>query len=252
MLLVPDDAEHMADFMEHVNGNLSKEIGRLHGWKGALWHGRYHHVAVSEEPAAQVARLRYLLAAGVKENLVDLVADWPGVHSATALAEGGPLTGRWYSRTKEYAARQLRGEKEVDPEQYATGHEIVLEPLPCWAHLPEATRCSYVADLVADIDEAAARERQRTGKRSLGVRKVLRVRPTRRPRKVAKSPKPRVHAMAEKVLCRWHELYREVIQAYRLASERLREGDLWAEFPEGTFPPALAFVPFTGSRGQPA
>lgn len=64
MLLIPKDAENMADFMEHVNGNLSKELGRLHGWKGSLWHSRYHHVPVSEEPAAQVARLRYLLAAG--------------------------------------------------------------------------------------------------------------------------------------------------------------------------------------------
>jgi hypothetical protein len=212
---------------------------------------------VSEEPAVQVARLRYLLAAGVKENLVDRVADWPGVHSATALVEGTPLTGRWYNRTKEYAARQLRREKEVDPEQYAIEHEIVLEPLPCWEHLPESTWRSYVADLVAEIDEAAARERERTGKKSLGVRKILRVRPTRRPLKVDKSPKPRVHAIAGEVFRRWRELYREVIQAYRLASQRLREGDLGVEFPEGTFPPALAFVPFTenlllGSRGQPA
>ena len=40
MLLIPKDAENMADFMEHVNGNLSKELGRLHGWKGSLWHDR--------------------------------------------------------------------------------------------------------------------------------------------------------------------------------------------------------------------
>ena len=55
---------------------------------------------------------------------------------------------------------------------------------------------------------------------------------------------------------RLREAYKEVIQAYRLASARLREGDLTAEFPEGMFPPALPFVPFAenstvGSRGQP-
>jgi hypothetical protein len=212
---------------------------------------------VSEEPATQVARLRYLLAAGVKENLVDRVAEWPGVHSVSALVEGKPLTGTWYSRTKEYAARQRRREKDVDPADYATDHEIVLEPLPCWEHLPEATWRGFVADLVAEIDEAAARERQRTGKKSMGVRKILRVRPTRRPSKVEKSPKPRFHAIRDRVRRRWRELYREVIQAYRLASLRLREGDLGVEFPEGTFPPALTFVPFTEnlilrSRGQPA
>jgi hypothetical protein len=48
-LLVPRDAEHMADFMEHVDCNLSKEIGtRLHGWPGAMWNDRYHHVPVAD------------------------------------------------------------------------------------------------------------------------------------------------------------------------------------------------------------
>ena len=44
LLLVPEDPEHLADFMEFLNGNLSKEIGRLRGWKGKLWHDRYHLV----------------------------------------------------------------------------------------------------------------------------------------------------------------------------------------------------------------
>ena len=46
------------------------------------------------------------------------------------------------------------------------------------------------------------------------------------------------------------------IAAFREASARLREGDRGAEFPEGTFPPGLPFVPFPSTvlvaRGQPA
>ena len=256
MLLVPRDAEHLADFMEHVNGNLSKEVSRLHGWEGALWRDRFHLVPVTEEEAAQVGRLRYLLAAGVKENLVDRVADWPGVHSGPALIEGKELTGVWYDRTKEHAARQ-RQEKDIDPEQFATEERVGLSPLPCWEHLSPAEYRKRVAELVAEIDEEGARERERTGKPSLGVKKILRARPFRRPRVVEKSPKPRFHAIADAVAKRWREAYQEVIQAYRLASERTREGDRAAEFPEGTFPCALPFVPFLENlllqaRGQPA
>jgi len=256
LLLVPEDAEHLADFMEFLNGNLSKEIGRLHGWKGKLWHDRYHLVPVSDEEGAQIQRLRYLLAAGVKEFLVDRVAQWPGVHSATALIEGTALVGHWYDRTKEYGARE-RGEKDFDPEEYASEQRVFFSPLPCWKHLPEETWRGQVAELVAGINEEGVRERQRTGRKSLGVKRILGVRPTRRPGKVKKSPRPRYHAVTALAFKRWREALSAVLKEFRDASIQLRKGDLSIAFPEGTFPPALSFVPFTGNsvaqaRGQPA
>jgi hypothetical protein len=257
-LLVPRDAEHLADFMEHVDCNLSKEIGtRLHGWPGAMWNDRYHHVPVADEEAAQIARLRYQLAAGVKENLVDRACDWPGVHSAKALIEGADLVGHWYDRTKEYAARQLRRERDVDAEHFATEERLVLSPLPCWEHLPEEKWRRRVKDLVQDIDEEGRKERERTGKCSMGVKKILRIRPTRRPPLVEKSPKPRIHAKTKAKIKEWREAYGEIVAAFRVASERLLSGDRDAEFPEGTFPPALPFVSFAQTppakaRGQPS
>ena len=41
-LLVPRDAEHLADFLGYVNGNLSKEVARIQKWSGSLWKDRYH------------------------------------------------------------------------------------------------------------------------------------------------------------------------------------------------------------------
>jgi hypothetical protein len=256
LLLVPNDAEHLANFMEFLNGNLSKEIGRLHGWKGKLWHDRYHLVPVSDEEGAQIRRLRYLLAAGVKEFLVDRVAQWPGVHSAKALIEGTSPLGHWYDRTKEYAARQ-RGEKNLDPEKYASEQRVVFSPLPCWKHLPEETWRRRVGELGADIDQEGTSERQRTGRTSLGVKRILGMKPTRRPGKVKKSPRPQYHAVTALAFKRWREALSAVLQAFREASSRLREGDLRVIFPEGTFPPALPFTPFASnltaqSRGQPS
>jgi hypothetical protein len=110
--------------------------------------------------------------------------------------------------------------------------------------------------MVADIDEEGARERQRTGRKSLGVKKILAMKPTRRPKKVKKSPRPRYHAVAAAEFKRWREALQEVIKSFMIASILLRGGDRDATFPEGTFPPALAFEPFTENllvqtRGQP-
>jgi hypothetical protein len=107
------------------------------------------------------------------------------------------------------------------------------------------------------VAEEAARAREREGRRSLGVAKILRARPYRRPKKVEGSPKPRFHAVTEAAFRRMREAYGEVIAAFREASARLLDGDRSAEFPEGTFPPGLPFVPFPSTalaraRGQPA
>ena len=96
-----EDAKKLANFMRMVNCNLSKEIGLLHNWPGKMWTRRYRGILVSHEKDVQIARLKYVLAAGVKEFLVDRAADWPGVHSANALVKGEPLTGFWFNRYGE-------------------------------------------------------------------------------------------------------------------------------------------------------
>jgi len=255
VLTVPRDPAHLADFMEFVNGNLSKEIGtRVRGWHGTMWSSRYHHVPVSDEEHVQAARLAYCLEQGVKEGLVDRPEDWPGVQSATALMSGKDLIGHWYDRTKEYAARRLRGEA-IDPDQFVTEERVVFSPLPCWKHLPEQMHRARVAELVKKIEEDGARERRLTGKTSMGVAKILRVNPLSSPELIEKSPKPRFHA-SQKIFKRMREAWSLVIAAFREASERLRAGERSVEFPEGTFPPGLPFVPFAANllmeaRGQP-
>ncbi len=256
LLTVPRDPDHLAEFMRFVNCNLSKEVGRLHQWSGALFADRYHHIQVSDEEGAQIQRLKYCLAGGVKEFLVDRASQWPGVHSAAALVEGKPLMGQWYDRTQEYAARQLRGEEDVREEQFATEERLVFSPLPCWAHLSEAEQRRQVADLISEIEEEGQQERQRTGKRSSGVEQILNADPHYRPEKVEKSPKPRFHALTPEVFELLRQAWSEVIAAFREASARLLSGERQVEFPEGTFPPHLPFVPFAETmtieaRGQP-
>jgi hypothetical protein len=72
LLLAPTDAEQLAAFMGFVNSNIAREVGRLVNWKEKFWGRRYQGIVVSDEPLAQMGRLEYFLANGVKEHLVDI------------------------------------------------------------------------------------------------------------------------------------------------------------------------------------
>jgi len=239
-LLWVEDAEQLARFMQYVNGKLGKEVGRLVGWLHGIWSRRYTAILVSNEEAAQVGRLRYLLAHGVKENLVERAIDWPGVHSIRAILEGKPLTGYWFNRKREYAARN-RGE-EFGRLTYATEETFVLSPLPCWAHLSPEQYRERVAALIEDIDAEAKAIRREQGLPVLGVKAVLQQNPHKKPGHSKRSPAPRFHAASKAVRDGLREAYGLFLAAFRDAAEQLKAGDRSAKFPLGSFPPGLPFV----------
>jgi len=101
LLLIVDDAKEVADFMRDLQSKVAREANRLTGWEGPVFKHRYNMTVVTDEEPAQVERLKYVLANGVKENLVESVCQWPGVHSAEALIHGTPLEGHWFDRTRQ-------------------------------------------------------------------------------------------------------------------------------------------------------
>jgi hypothetical protein len=181
----------------HVNSNLARKIGRLVGWRDKIWSRRYQAIVISSEAAAQTERLRYILAHGVKEGLVERVTDWPGVHCSRALLTGEALEGYWYDGTQEYAARR-RGE-DFDRMRYASLEVLILSPLPCWRHLSEDMQRKLIADLIAGIESEAAVLRKHTGGQVLGVSAVRGQHPFDRPKKSKKSPAPLFHAASKLV-----------------------------------------------------
>jgi REP element-mobilizing transposase RayT len=239
-LIQVDDAEQLARFMQYVDGNVAREVGDLVGWSGPFWARRYSAIVVSDEEAAQVERLRYILAHGVKENLVERVLDWPGVHAARSILEDKPLKGYWFDRTQEYAARN-RGE-EYGRLTYATEETFTLTRLPCWEHLSQEEYRERVAALVEEIEAEARMARLERGLPVLGIRAVLRQNPHTQPNKTKKSPAPRFHAASKAVRNGLREMYGLFLAAFRDAAELLKAGDRMARFPLGSFPPGLPFV----------
>ena len=257
MLISADDARQLAQFLGFVNGNIAREVNRFHDRTGHVWGRRFRAIPVSDEEAAQVGRLRYLLAHGVKEGIVRRVRDWTGASSARALLGEDELAGTWYDRAAAYAAGR-RKTNAHEPREFATRCAIALAPLPCWQHLSADQYRARVAALVADIDSDGADGTRCDATHDLAPAEVPRLKvdvdalpdrpdrhgdPPERPKHIKRSPAPRVHAASKEVRDQMCEALRELRQAYAEASLRFRSGEYDVAFPAGTFRPAGGFVP---------
>jgi hypothetical protein len=234
--------KHISAFMNFVNSNIAREANLLLERSGHLWHRRYASAAVVGGERIEVARLKYLLAQGTKEGLVDSPLRWPGVQAAGALANGENLRGIWVNRTDLFKACRKLGPDKVQPIKFEQQLTPKLDPLPCWSHLSATDYQRRIRELIQDIEAEAAARHRNQGTQPLGHRAVRHQHPHHRPERLKKSPAPLVHAPTKKLRQAFLAAYRLFVQAFRTAAEKLRSGDLTAKFPEGSFPPGLPFV----------
>ena len=238
ILISSDKPEEIAPFLCFVKTNVSKEIRRLHGLKYPVFGGRRAKpLPIYRDEASQVKRLRYVLAQGTKEDLVASPRDWPGVTGVHALEKGETLSGVWFDRAAEDAARR-RGET-FDKYEHSTRYEVPLSPLPCWAHLSEEKWRAEVTRIVDEIEQTEAKRRRAEGKTVLGVKKVKAKKPTYMPDEVAKSPSPLVLAASEtnkKALRRALDTFCKLFWGQSQRSREEPDADI--TFPPLSFPPA--------------
>jgi len=240
LLLRVESTLQLSLFMGHFNSNLAREAGRLVHWREKFWGRRYQAIPISEEEEAQMERLRYVLAHGCKEGLVERLRDWPGVSAVRALLDEEPLEGLWFDRTREHHARR-RG-IAFERLEFATPYTVHLEPLPCWAHLSTEEYRRRVAELVTDIEGHEALKRELLGQPAKGQAAILAQEPQAAPVRLKKSPAPLFHAASRKIRQALYEGYKYFLAAFRDAAARLRAGELEVVFPSGSFPPAASWV----------
>ena len=238
ILVITPDAPTLSAFMDHLNGNLARELGRLFDWRERFWSRRYRAIYVGEGRWIQTNRLKYLLSQGCKEGLVEHASEWPGASSFLALTTGITGNGIWFNRTAEYRAR-LRGRK---PHRYEHSIEYPLEhvPLPCWRGFSLEERVERCRELIAEIEAEASARNKALGRRAMGRKKILEQDPHSTPSHSDRSPAPLSHGN------RWERhwfknLYWDFVRRYRAASTRLRAGILPAlqEFPPRSFFPRI-------------
>ncbi len=261
LLLSAASQWHISRFMGFTNGNIARRVGRLQRWRERFWCRRYQGIELTDEPQAAYQRLRYVLAQGCKEGLIDSPLDWPGVTSARALADGSmKLSGVWLDRTGLYHERVRRGvigprskqlsrserreaNRKIDITEFETLEELTLEPLPHFADLSAAAYRKMLVSMIEDIEEETGQRLDLEGGRSMGREKILAQDPHAAPRHSKRSPAPACHAHTREqrvafIVNRWR-----FVVAYRRAARRLRSGEENVALPRGCFPPRGAFVP---------
>jgi hypothetical protein len=192
-----------------------------------------------------MARLRYILSHGVKENLVACARDWPGVFSAKAhLASTDTLEGHWYDRTREFNASR-RG-KQLEESKAFRIERVHLTPLPFLEHLSPAERFNVIETIVSEIEVESGKQHRNEETKLLGPREVLRQDPESRPRCSKRSPAPFAHCATRPERDRLWQAYSWFLGAYLEARECIRVGRQ-ACFPEGSFPPPAPFVSTAGA-----
>lgn len=236
MLSSPTPADIPA-FLGFVNGNTSREIGRLHDWPGTMWERRPRPIPIVDE-ASMVGRLEYLLAQGTKEGLVASPRDWPGVSCADALRRKRALRGTWFDRDLAYKARR-RGERP-GPYDFAKAYSVRFEKLPCWETCSDEEYAKRIDGLIRSIEHKAGIARE--GRPVLGIKKVLAVDPHARSGDRERTPAPLCHAATRRARDEYRARYRAFVDAFCRAAERMRGGLEAVAFPLWCFPPPPPFV----------
>jgi hypothetical protein len=206
-------------------------------WSGGFWERRYSAEPVLDDEAL-VGRLRYVLAHGVKERLVERSAEWPGLTCLPQLLGPARRVFQWFNWTRRWSKRgseEVGGGQGRFAQEWAEPVELEVAPLPCWEGLEEEERQRAVRGLVEGV-ESEARARATP---VLGARAVRAQHPHTRPEHLKRSPRPLGHASTRQALKALREQYRAFVAAFREAAARWRRGDFSASFPPFSFPPRI-------------
>jgi hypothetical protein len=220
-----DGKGNYPQFTEDFHKLFAKCQNALHGRWENFWAAEQPSVVRLEEPADVLDKIIYALTNPVKDHLVEKAIDWPGVSALQALLTGKELTA---TRPKHFFREDGKMPKKVTLKFHRPkGYE----------HLTQKEWATLVMERIAEVERKARQERQATGARVLGVKGVLRQRPTERPN----TDEPR-RALSPRVAAKnkWRRvealLRNKVFQlAYAKARDAFKRGVTDVVFPAGTY-----------------
>lgn len=223
----------MSKFMQRLQSNIAVKVGRLVGWRGRFFARRYSAEPIVDE-AAQVERLRYILAHGVKEGLVSRSQDWPGLSCVHALLEDGKASVHaWRNWTLRW---KIAADDDVGVDRFSSAcpsetEVLELAPLPCWVTFTSRQRSRFVAQLVGDIDGPTPRPA------AVEKNDISEQDPLGGPMKTKRSPRPKAHASTKALWIQAVRRYADFRAAFQRASREWLSGAFNVEFPLHSFRP---------------
>ena len=170
------DSRKISVFVGFIKREISRRLGQKYDLSGPFWHSRFDSTGLPT-PKSQVDCLKYILAQGVKEDLVEHPLDWPGLHCAGPLLTGESVKGSWFQATEYGIARRNQQRSSHHPavkkRDFYQTVTIKLTPIPPWSHLNEEDRQLLAGELVQSIVDEAAERRKKAGIKVLGKKKVI-------------------------------------------------------------------------------
>lgn len=227
----------MRDFKAALAKSLNAALGR----EGTVWMRRYDDKALLNEASVDT-RVHYVHANPVRAGLVGRALEYPGISSWRAYVEDlDSITETWFDEVGWRAA----GAKEAERAEYTRTATVRISRPPSWEGLSTAGRRGAVAACVARMDEEerrAAAEREPERPRAPSGSWILKVNPRSRPERPKRTKPSRSSWPDDEEMARFREAYREVMLAYRVASDRYLATGILGAFPAGTYPPRLMYA----------
>jgi len=158
--LIYDRHGTVSEFIGHFHKMLAKSMNAHRGRWENFWSSEPPCFVRLDDPADVIDKLVYAATNPVKDGLVARVHHWPGVNGLAALLSGRPIVvqrPRCFFRLNGTMPETVTLELTIPPE---LGD-------------PDEIR-ALLKRRVAEAEQAFAAERQRTGRRVLGRRGVLR------------------------------------------------------------------------------
>ena len=233
LILTAKDQQSLSQFMQYLNQNLSREIGRLHHWKNHLWQTNYaSHLVLDEE--GLVSQFKYILSNSVKEGLVSHPQLWPGLHCYSQIVERRRVKGLWIDRTRLYNAKRTKKSEHLTEDDFSTLYEIKLTRPEYWVHLSSEEYREMIKSWTQEICQAYKEQE------FLGVKKVREsgVFVSRIPKA---GHRPLCKAGCVQLWIEFKKAYREFRNQYYYASQMYRDAlnegviDLKELYPSGGF-----------------
>jgi hypothetical protein len=219
---IRDPHGNYPQFLELFHKLFAKCQNSLHGRWENFWSSEQTSVVQLVGREDILEKMVYSLSNPAKDHLVEKAMDWPGVSSLKVLQSGKELTA--------YRPKHFFRKNGSMPEKVT----LKLHRPKGYEHLTQEQFAALVMEGIQEVERKAREERR--GGRVLGVKAILRQRPTERPQssEPRRELSPRVAARSK-----WQRI--EALQrnkVFQLAYAKARDAfklGLNVMFPQGTY-----------------
>lgn len=225
----------LSDFMQALQGELASRTNDWRDQEGPFFQGRFHSEPILDEESVW-DKIAYTLCNPIEARLVSDFDKWPGISSWDAHDGDGTVVGHFLKKTlkSNYERRGVDNPKKKAMHSYS----FQLGAPPGLEDVPYQEVGRKIRKYTKKRRKQILRRHSQTYKGRipfLGRRGVLSLDPSDKPSNPAKSRQPACHTVDPKRRAEYRETRRRITNAYKRATEKLRNGKT-ARFPAGTIP----------------